>query len=325
VTKLNDPLPLGVSLFGFSLSADGATVIYDGAQTTPGVRELYRVASTGGTVTRISGPMVMGGNVLFSPLISADGGTVVYLADQDTDGVIELYSVAAQGGAVVKLNAPLVTNGDVNSRFRISADSSAVVYLADQDVDGITELYSVPIDGGPVTKLNSPLPDGESVEVFDLSDDSTTATYTTVLNSDPIFKAQTAKGDGNNHTTGLFSVPISGGDARRLSRDFSAGTGNITSQISPDSSIVVYLADFDVPGVFELHGVPINGGTIVKLSAELVSGGNVQDFQFSPDSRRIIYQADQDTDQVVELFSLTRGGLGRADALFLDGFEQVPE
>src|SRR6185312_11629256 len=64
------------------------------------------------------------------------------------------------------------------------------------------------------------------------------------------------------------------------------------------SGSVVYLADQNTDGVFELF-LASSGA---KLNGPLVTGGNVVSFALTPDKSAVVYIADQTTDQVFELF-----------------------
>src|SRR5262249_28975709 len=72
---------------------DGSRVIYLASEDSASTFELFSVSSSGGTPTKISGPLVYGGDVTDFQ-IAADGKHVVYRADADTDEVFELYSVS---------------------------------------------------------------------------------------------------------------------------------------------------------------------------------------------------------------------------------------
>ena len=75
-------------------------------------------------------------------------------------------------------------------------------------------------------------------------------------------------------------------------------------KISPDGATVVYRADQDTDGVFELYSVPITGGAPTKLNGPLIPGGDVQSgFQISPDGATVVYIAEQDTNGVAELYA----------------------
>ncbi len=119
-------------------------------------------------------------------------------------------------------------------------------------------------------------------------------------------------------TAALMShAPISLGadefeEPLQLNGDFVLG-GDVSDSsdylVSPNGQFIVYRADQNTDGVFELYSVPVGGGPVVKLNGSLVSAGNVvSEFQISADSTRVVYRADQITDEVFELFSVSIGG-----------------
>jgi hypothetical protein len=66
-------------------------------------------------------------------------------------------------------------------------------------------------------------------------------------------------------------------------------------RISPNSQHVVYLADSEERGQFELFSVPVTGGAEpVKLNGKLVSAGDVTHFAITPDSQYVIFTAAQE-------------------------------
>jgi len=68
-------------------------------------------------------------------------------------------------------------------------------------------------------------------------------------------------------------------------------------RISPDSSRVVYVADQETDGTFELYSVPISGpsGSGIKISQPMTGGAEVDEwnFEITPDSSRVVYVAGQ--------------------------------
>lgn len=85
--------------------------------------------------------------------------------------------------------------------------------------------------------------------------------------------------------------------------------GSVTAfRVSPNGVTVVFIADKDTAGRFELYSAPANGSTApVKISAGLAfgSGDNgVSAFQISPDSTKVVFLADPNTGGGVdEIFS----------------------
>lgn len=62
--------------------------------------------------------------------------------------------------------------------------------------------------------------------------------------------------------------------------------------VSPDSTRVVYAADQDVDGRFELYSTPIDGGVAVRLNAPFASE-ILATFAIAPDSSRVVYRTSE--------------------------------
>ena len=82
--------------------------------------------------------------------------------------------------------------------------------------------------------------------------------------------------------------------------------------ISPNSAKVVYTADQDTSGVYELYSVNIDGTGRVKLNGAMTASGDIWDrYWVTPDSTKVVYCAHQETDLVNELYSVNIDGSGR--------------
>src|SRR5262245_38477679 len=79
-------------------------------------------------------------------------------------------------------------------------------------------------------------------------------------------------------------------------------------QISTRGLHVVYVADQDRDGVFELYTTRAGGAlTARKLSMELPASGDVEP-DFALGDARVVFRADAHVDQQFELFSVPYGG-----------------
>ncbi len=299
--KLNGALVAGGDVERFAISADNSRVIYRADQDTDDVLELYSAPMDGSAVpVKLNGALVAGGEVWWDFKISADSSRVVYRADLNTDEVAEIYSVPLDGGAPVRLNAALASGRNVDD-FEMTGDSNRVVYIANQDRDWAVELYSVPPDGSAAPlKLNGALPIGGDVDHFKVSPDGNRVVYCADQDTDEVYE--------------LYSAPIDGSAAPlklNPTLPYSSGASWWDFAISADSSRVVYCADQDTYGVYELYSVPIGGGAPLKLNAALGDDGDVwfySGFQISADGSRVVYLADQDTDGIYELYSVPIDG-----------------
>jgi Tol biopolymer transport system component len=300
ITKLNGALANGgdVDGGGLRISPDGSRVLYVADQDTDETLELYSVPIAGGTPLKLSGSLVLGGNVASgSAQFNAAGNRVLYVADQNINSVDELFSVAASGGTPTKLNGTLASGGDVSATSsRFSPDGNRVVYRADQEHDNVFELYSVPSGGGSPVKIS-----GALVTAGDVVENSARVSPDS---SHVIYIADQEV----NETFELYSVPILGGTTVKLNGVLPSLDDVTSAEFTPDGSRVIFLANEDSASAFELFSVPSAGGTPVKISGPLVAGGNVTDFQISPNGRRVVYRADEDMDDVFELYSVSLAG-----------------
>jgi dipeptidyl aminopeptidase/acylaminoacyl peptidase len=203
--------------------------------------------------------------------------------------------VPLMGGTIKRLNGDLIGGGRV-SRVQISSDSSRVVYRADQATNNVDELWSVPIAGGDAVRLNTDLPVGGDVTSFQIAPDNSRVVYIADAFLDDVFR--------------LHSVPLTGGEITNIALGAPPNGPQPYDveylRISPNSSRVVYLADRETTGVFDLWSVPIGGGESVRLNGALPVGGEVDvgSIGFSPDSSRVFYIADVIFADVYRLFSV---------------------
>lgn len=298
------------------ISPDSSRIVFVQDRETPGVFELYCVPMEGGTPTKLSPPLVSGGDVcpgnVFEPRFSPDSSRVIYVADQEVDERMELYSVPLDGGPAVKLNGPLVAGGDValsgqRRLAQVTADGTRVVYVADQLVDGVFELFSVPITGGASIRLNDPLVAGGRIS----EENSGAEPFWLTPGGQVLYRADQEVDERFE----LYSVACTGGPVTKLNGPLTAG-GDVARIVRPsaDGRRVVFAADQEVDQRFEIYSTLLDGnGAATKLNGPLPPGGSVQmvfswpNFGLQNDS--VFYVADQEVDEVFELFQVSiRGG-----------------
>jgi len=297
------------------MSPDGQFAVYRHDAEVDSALELWSVRVAGGAPVRLCG--LLPSNVSVRDFqISADSQRVVYIVAQETANQEELYSIPIAGpeGAWIKLNGELPTGGNVHA-LQISPDSTRVIYIADQAANNIFDAWTIPIDGGTPDRLRpSFTPTGSSVldySVYPISPDGERVLFRANFSDLDKFELWSARVDGTGPVTRLNGTLNTGGTIADY--DFS---------FSPDSSRVVYRADQQTDGVFEIYSVPSAGGIAVKLNGVMTSGGVVANFEISPDSTRVIYRADQQTDGKFELYSVPLAGGGATKlngALTFDG------
>ncbi|NNF97980.1 MAG: hypothetical protein HKM93_01245 [Desulfobacteraceae bacterium] len=285
--KLNGALVADGDVLEFAFNPGSYSVVYRADQDRDRVFELYTVdIVTPGTSVKLNSSLVEGGDIA-DFLISRDG-IVFYRADQDIDGTYEVYAVTTPGSSL-KLNSPL-SAGESVTKFILNYNGSAMAYRADQDIDGVHEIYYV--TGGAITKINKPLVAGRTTGDFAFSPDGTLVGYIADQDTDDVYE--------------LYTVDLTElvwGSTKR--NTLLVADREITDfQFRPDSQGIIYRADHDTKGVYELYSASLSTpGTAYRLNSPLPAGGQVRrDFSFHPDSTLVAYRADQENYSVDELY-----------------------
>ncbi|NOT29130.1 MAG: hypothetical protein HOP15_01640, partial [Planctomycetes bacterium] len=273
--------------------------VHPGFEVDPsGRRVVYGNNSFGRWSVPVEGnapPAALGGLAGFSP----DGEYVLYHDGQVNVQRRELYSQRTDGSAPAnRLSGAFALHHNVPA-YAVTADSARVVFLGNLRAPDRFEVFGVPIDGSaPFLALNANLGPNKNVTGFELAAEAALVVYRADQVLDETFE--------------LFAVPARG----------RAPSLRVTPPMPPDRDVdgefrvttdgthVVFLADFDTPGVRELYAVSIGGAQLaVKLSPPLEPGGSVLGaLQLAPDGRSVVYRADPEGDGLVELFAAKLDG-----------------
>ncbi|NOT32145.1 MAG: hypothetical protein HOP15_16985, partial [Planctomycetes bacterium] len=232
--------------------------------------------------------------------VTPDGTRVVFLADLDVDEHFELFSAPTDGSAApVQLHGPLTRHGDVSDRFTIAPDGLHVAFLADGYTNTVDELYCAPIDGSAPAVRVSTQAAVEFVTVFRFTPDSTRLVF---------------QGRTSDQRDELWCVPLDGSSALEVSASMPPGGNPFDNfSISPDSTLLVYVADAVTEGVPEIFSAPLDASApAVKLSTTPIAKGAMREYALTPDGKRVVYRADQDTAGVFELYSVPIDGSAAA-------------
>src|SRR5262245_56446474 len=267
-TKLSGALTPGGSVrSGYSISADGARVLYRADQEMVDRLELFSVAiANPGASTKMSSQLVANGDVSSAFIFSPDSTHVAYVADQDVDGVLELYdTTVASPGVTAKLNGTLVAGGNV-CNFEFSPDSQRVAYCADQITDDVTELFTVALSSpGASTKLSPALVSGGDVKAgYEFSADSSFLLYAADQEVDERIE--------------LFRVDLAAPGVTTKINGALVSDGNVWDfKIRPDGTHVAYVATQDDFSVYELYQVDFAApAASTQRSAPLTGAGLAQ-------------------------------------------------
>lgn len=201
----------------------------------------------------------------------------------------QLWSVPLAGPAAsaVSLGGAFANGGGIAS-LASSADGGRIVFIADKSTVGKDELWSVPFAGpvGSLVRLSESGSTETDVTQFEISPDGARVAYI----SDPTI----------NERFLAWSVPIAGPSAQTvgLTTTSSSGRDVTTVKFTPDSSSVVFRADFEEDERWDLYRVPADGS---EAEEQLTNDGAFDFgrsadtlFRLHPDGQRVVYIYDED-------------------------------
>jgi len=300
--NVSGPLASGgrVTVFyDWALTATGSyPLVFMAAKDSAATTELYVTSDNGQTITKLSAPLVSGGNVV-DFAVSPDGRFVVYRADQVTKGTFELYTVPIGGGTVVPVSLKSGTTLEVED-FAWAPNSSRIAFRAFNPFTGNTggnvELFTNLPSGNALITASTFLPIGADVDTFRWSPTSQLIAYTanTIVGSARQFRLFVAPSNLGNQAFSISNVPAA-------TNQYTIGEYRWSS----DGSIVAFLADINILNVNELLAVePITNSVPVAISGTLADGGEVVEFSWAPNNTRIAYLADQYEDEKFDLITV---------------------
>ncbi|MEQ1892098.1 MAG: hypothetical protein ABL998_06110 [Planctomycetota bacterium] len=234
------------------------------------------------------------------PLFTPDSTALVYSAS--TGSSSDLWVVRSDGSAAPERLHSAHTRDQWVRSFGISPSGASVVYARSTHL--FMDLLIVPVDGHkPPTMLVPTLVGGD---YFAHDPDMPPCIFT----PDESRIVYLAKQQDLNRTE-LYVVPTDGSQAPiRVNPPLTQG-GDVMNPplITPDSTRVVYLADQEVNGRFELYVAPITGGLVHKLNGPLGTYNDVSlSFAVSPDSTHAVYVSNEEALDRYELWSAPLDG-----------------
>ena len=336
-SRLSGPLLQGQSIQDFEISPDSSWVAYAAREDDLDHVEVYAAPLAGppGNAVKLNDPFAADGNVSAVDFAPNSSRVLFGVSYEEFEGPRELWT-APPGGGDLDLVASVPAGLHIN-QWKFTPDSQYLLYVAKPGTS--TDLWRVPLVGGMPFRLSSDLPATRSVSTFDLSPDGSLAAY--AANRDAplrreLFRVPVAGGapqqlseelgvdlscshmsfspDGSRVVyrqtiqteQNLWSIEPDGDGLVKLNGLMIPGGGfdaSVPFRIGPASDRVVYRADQQQVGVFELYSVPLTGGPDVKINTAPVAGGFVGGFEISADGSRVVYIADIEEDNRDDLYS----------------------
>lgn len=317
----------------FQVSPDKSRIVYIGARSDGGVKELYSVPSVGGTSIKLSVVLAIGaGDSLGSYKITPNSNHVVYTVLRA--GIfVSLYIVPIDGGASTQLG--------VESEFvgigQITNDSKYLIFIG-SDLDPVYSgnVYRVDLSDGSVVKLSDDLTGDGFLDFPVLTADSKSViydSYSTATEEQGLFASSIVNGnsikltstqsvgvdkfigindlliyyigqnmDGKNR---LFGVPLVGGDAIEI-------VSNLATDKSIDTNGPFKMSSNGLHAIFTVGNFAANelysANLITGIATKLNSSGRVIGFEITDDGGYVVFNADSETVNLIELFATPIGG-----------------
>jgi len=285
-------------------SEDLAPIVFIADKDTAGVFELFISSQAGASITKLSGTMIAGGDVV-DFRISPDGDSIAFVANKDILSKFELFVVSVTGGTPVKVSGDpvsgtagtgikkVVAGGTFGTRwFEWAPDGSRIAYIADQDTAGVYELFSVEPDGSGNARLSDDLDPGGSVKNFAWAPDSSLVAYLADQDTalmDELFSALPDRSFNPNPT--VSSLPNTAMDVF----DF---------KWSPNSDLIAYRANQTNLTRTDLFVATRLGTAFNPISSLGQNDRAVEsDYAWAPDGNRIAFRANKNSPSDIDLYT----------------------
>lgn len=286
----------------FAWAPDSSRVAYIADQNAAGVFELFTSTPDGSDNVRVSGALVSGGDVLDFEWGPASA-LIAYVADQDTVDVQELYvSPADSNTPNVPVSGPMAGSGirlisEGVYAFAWSPDSAWLAYIADQVLITKFELFTARPSGINNVQVSGPLDSNRDVDSFAWSPQSDQIVYRAnqdILTALELYTAYPDIALRSQHIT-------SGFDPGENTRQF-----GWSPTIIDFAQRIAFIADKDIPGLFQLYTTSPNNSNNVLVSSVTSAGGNVNEFTWAPNGELLAYRGETPTTLGIEELFTTR-------------------
>jgi len=278
------------------IEPDGKHVIVRSDQSADGRWELFRVATAGGPLERLSArpPGFLG---ITERQLTPNGSHLIYSARYSSGPELRLHSVPVEGGPVATLSGQLSLDDELGA-WSVSADSSGVVFFG-RTGNGLGRLRAVPTEGGAATNVGPSVKASDDIRRFVVAADSSFVAYASDAGSDiNLYAAPT-----NGGPDVLLNPPLTG--LRSVELDFA---------ITPNSQRVLYRSDHGQQDRIALWSVKPDGSGLAQINGPMQPDTRVLSFEAAPNSRRVAFMSNEGGDYEVYTVELTGKGLVQVSA-----------
>ncbi len=164
-----------------------------------------------------------------------------------------------------------------------------LLFVSEHTETGAERLYVLDAETGTSTALTLPGTENTRIYSFAASPDGETVALRANLDDD--------------NKSELYIVAMDGGELSKINAPLETDGSDVVSfEWTHDSSAIVYRADNQVDGQYQLYRVTLADLAQQKLSGTLVEGGYAGIYQIAPTDDAVLFTADAELDGVLELY-----------------------
>lgn len=292
VLRMTKNFPSGAgTLRSFSVTADGAKVVYIADQDTTGKEELYiSDTSIASTPLKLNAAITASGGNITQYKVIESANKIVYMGDLTTDSVMDIYVVNFDGTGNTKLT-PAYSHTTTINQWDVTADGSAIVVRWDYRVATKIEVDMIPLTGGAPIALNAAIGGAFDINGFSISKDSAWVCYwgyLTVARRNDVRLVNVA----TPATNYLVDVGI---DTARMPTD---------CNFTPDSSYAIIKGDWATDGKTALKTFNISTQTLYPINASLDATANTSWSEtLTEGSNKRLITLSESAPEVYEIYS----------------------
>lgn len=222
-------------------------------------------------------------------------GTLIYEAREGSDRVA-IYAVPIAGGTPRRLSGGRELTDPTNAK--LTPDGTTVVTTAEA-ASHPRHLFAVDVATGDATDLTDSIPATAGIIRVELVLDGTLA----IVHMDEV--------DGSYE---VFAVPVDdSAPLARVAAPLPAGRSANQLYVTPDADHVVYRADADTAGLFELYSAPLPPSATpvaTRLNTPLGSGRRIEltTIRMSSDGQHVVYGSDEANDEEYIFYTVPADG-----------------
>ena len=213
---------------------------------------------------------------------------------QDDQGQVSItlpeLPIGTEQSLIFKVEVEAADGRTAQSEHSVTVKSDDhLLFVSENTLTGAERLYVLHAETGNSTALTLPGTDDTRIYSFAQSPDGEQVVVRANLDDD--------------EKSELYIIALDGGDITKINVPLeTAGSDVVNYDWTADGTAILYRADNEVDGQYQLYRVTLADLTQQKLSGNLVEGGYTGTFGIAPTDDAVLFTADAELDGMIELY-----------------------